>query len=290
MSKRSSILLVLMAMLSLTLMACDGGDDGPVAVVEELFKRLENNGLTEITELVCVPSRNGVGELFGLGEWLDMASDSEVDPQQSADLFIFEPSLTFREVDASSDDATVRVSGSLRLTVDAAKFKTWARQVLENQGAPDEEKTDSALDQLYVDFAGGFEEELSGRVDLDLGLIKEDGEWRVCHWGPADRSVPTAKPSRQVNLDEAFTLHSDEAVVIAGTGLILRLETAGHEFAADGSGGVFAELTATLNGTSQRLYMDFDTADQVTVGDYVVQVLGIDGFGRGGCELRVVRQ
>ena len=36
--------------------------------------------------------------------------------------------------------------------------------------------------------------------------------------------------------------------------------------------------------------MDFDKATQRTVGDYVVHVLGIDGFGKGGCELRVVQQ
>jgi hypothetical protein len=289
MLKRLSTLSILM--LCLTLAACGNGDDGPVEVVEELFQRLKDHGFNEITELVCAASRDDIAELFGLGEFLDAASDSGVDRQQAADLFIFEPSLKFQEIAASSDDATVHVRGSLKITVDAAKFKTFARQVLEDQGAPDEERTDSALDQLYVDFAEGFEQELSGRMDVDLGLIKEDGKWRVCHWGPPDRSAPTATPSRQVNLDEVFTLRPDEAVVIAGTGLTLRLDRAGHAWYADGSGEVvFAELTATLNGSSQPLHMDLEQATQRTVGDYTVHVLGIDGFGRDGCELRVVQQ
>jgi hypothetical protein len=279
-----------MTLLSLTLAACDNDDDGPVAVVEELYQRLEDRGLNEITELVCVASRDDIAELFGLGELLDAASDSDVGSQQVADIFIFEPSLTFQEIAKSSDDATVHVKGSLKVTVDAAKFKPLARQALENEGASDEERTDSALDQLYVDFAEDAEQELSGRVDVDLDLIKEDGKWRVCYWGPPDRAAPTTTPSRQVNLDETFTLHPDEAVVIAGTGLTLRLDTAGHEWYADGSEDVFAELTATLNGSSQRLYMDLHQGRQRTVGDYTVHVLGIDGFGQGSCELRVMQQ
>jgi hypothetical protein len=288
MAKRLSILSVLM--LCLTLAACNNGDDGPVGVVEELFQRLEDHGFNEITELVCVASRDDIAELFGLGELLDAAADSDIGSQQVADIFIFEPSLKFQEIAKSSDDATVHVRGSLKVTVDAAKFKPLARQTLENEGASEEERTDSALDQLYVDFAEDAEQELSGQVDVDLDLIKEDGKWRVCHWGPPDRPTPTTTPSRQVNLDEAFTLHPDEAVVIAGTGLTLHLETAGHEWNADGSEDVFAELTATLNGSSQRLYMDLHQGKQGTVGDYMVHVLGIDGFGRGGCELRVVQQ
>ncbi len=283
-------LFILSVLFCLALAACRSGDDGPLAAVKELFKRREKHGFNEIAELVCAASRDDVSELFGLSEVLDAASDSGIEPQQAADIFIFEPSLTFQEITASSDDATVHVRGALKITVDAARFKTLARQILEDQDAPDEERTDSALDQLYVGFAGDVERELGGPVDVDLGLIKEDGKWRVCHWGPPDRSTPIATPSRQVNLAESFTLHSDEAVVIAGTGLILRLDVAGHEWDADGSESVFAELTATLNGTSRRLYMDLHQATQMTVGDYTVQVLAIDGFGRDGCELRVAQQ
>ncbi len=289
MSKRLVILSVFL--LCLTLAACDRGDDGPLAVAEKLFQKLEKHGFSEIADLVCTASRDGVAELFGLGELLDAASDSDVDPRQMADILMFEPSLTFREIDASSDDATVHVRGRLKVSVDAAKFKTLARQALENEGAPDEERTDSALDQLYVDFVRDVEQELSGPVDVDLGLVKEGGKWLVCHWGPPDRSSPTSTPSRQVNLDENFTLHSDEAVIITGTGLTLRLDVAGHEWYADGSGeAVFAELTATLNGDSQRLYVDLDKGKQRSVDDYTVHVLGIDGFGQGSCELRVVQQ
>jgi len=288
-TKRRSIFLILI--LCLTLAACGSSDDGPAAVVEELFQSLEKRGLPAITELVCAASRDDVAELFGLGELLDQASSEGVAPQQVAELFIFEPSLTFQEIAASSDDATVYVRGSLKVTVDAARFKTLARQVLEDQGAPDEERTDSALDQLYVDFAGEFEQKLSGQVDVDLDLIKEGGKWRVCHWGPSDRTATPTAPSRQVNLDEDFTLRPDEAVAIAGTGLTLHLEVAGHAWYADGSGEfAFAEFTATLNGSSHRLHLDLYNAKQRTVGDYTVHVLAIDGFGRDGCELRVVQQ
>jgi hypothetical protein len=80
-------------------------------------------------------------------------------------------------------------------------------------------------------------------------------------------------------------------VITAGTGLTLRLDRAGHAWYADGSDEVvFAELTATLNGSAQPLHMDLDQATQRTVGDYTVHVLSIDGFGRDGRELRVVRQ
>jgi hypothetical protein len=290
-SKQLSIPLVLITVLCLTLAACGNGDDGPVAVAEELFQRLEKRGFTAIADLVCAASRDDVAELFGLAELLDQTSGEGVAPGQVAELFIFEPSLTFQEVAASDDDATVYVRGSLKVTVDAARFKTLARQILEDQGAPDEERTEGALDQLYVDFAGEFERELSGRVDADLGLVKEDGKWLVCHWSPPDRPPATAAPRRQVNLDEDFTLRPDEAVAIAGTGLTLRLDMAGHTFSADPSNDtVFAELTAILDGTSHYLYVDLDNAKQRTVGDYVVHVLTIDGFGRDGCELRVVQQ
>ncbi len=65
---------------------------------------------------------------------------------------------------------------------------------------------------------------------------------------------------------------------------------AGHEWDADGSEPVLAKLTVTLDGTSRRLYMDLHQATQITVGDYTVRVLAIDGFGRDGCELCVVQQ
>lgn len=94
---------------------------------------------------------------------------------------------------------------------------------------------------------------------------------------------------REAMPGESFKLESKEKVSIKGTKLSIQLMGVRRSWRADGKGEyVDAEIITTLNSTEQRQWMNI--GDEVTVGDYLVKLLGAYPFGKTNAELIVKRQ
>ena len=97
--------------------------------------------------------------------------------------------------------------------------------------------------------------------------------------------------ARRVKLDEEFTLRPGERVVVAGTGLSIRLESVGRQWYVDGRAEApYANLTVSGGGASAR---SLTLGESVDAGDYAIKLVGANPFSSAGgpdCKLVVSRR
>jgi hypothetical protein len=94
---------------------------------------------------------------------------------------------------------------------------------------------------------------------------------------------------REVAIGERFKLVRDEKVRVKDTSLTIGLKGVRHTWYVDGkSETVDADFIITSNEKEQRQWIDL--GEKVTVGDYVVELLGADPFGKNDSELVVTRR
>ena len=97
--------------------------------------------------------------------------------------------------------------------------------------------------------------------------------------------------ARRVKVDEEFTLRPGDRVVVAGTGLSIRLESVGHQWYVDGRGEApYANLTVSGDGAPAR---SLTLGESVDVGDYAIKLVGANPFSSEGgpdCKLVVTRR
>jgi hypothetical protein len=99
--------------------------------------------------------------------------------------------------------------------------------------------------------------------------------------------------SRKVKLGEEFVMKPHDKVIVSGTGLEIKVETIGHQTAANAQSqpvsAFFVRMTTTWGGQSRSMEVD----DSVDVGDYTIKVKSANPFATGGgpnCSLLVTRR
>lgn len=94
--------------------------------------------------------------------------------------------------------------------------------------------------------------------------------------------------ARRVKLNENFTMHAGERVVVAGAGLTIQLKNVGHQWYVENRAeSPFVEIMISGEGASSRT---LQLSKIVEVGDYTIRLVAANPFGdRGGpdCELIV---
>jgi hypothetical protein len=99
--------------------------------------------------------------------------------------------------------------------------------------------------------------------------------------------------SRSVKTDEEFVMKPAEKVIVSGTGLEIKVETIGHQTAANARSqpvsAFFVRMTVTSGGQTQPVEVE----DSVEIGDYTIKVKSANPFASGGgpnCSLLVTRR
>lgn len=95
-------------------------------------------------------------------------------------------------------------------------------------------------------------------------------------------------------LNKEFLLKPKTSITIAGTDLVITLDSTGHAWKMNGEAdAVLVDLTVTYAKSEPqtiRFFIDdFNKADDVThrIGPYTIEVLRADPFGNKGATLRV---
>jgi hypothetical protein len=99
--------------------------------------------------------------------------------------------------------------------------------------------------------------------------------------------------SRKVKLGEEFVMKSHDKVIVSGTGLEIKVETIGHQTAANAQSqpvsAFFVRMTVTSGGQSRSMEVD----DSIDVGAYTINVKSANPFASAGgpkCSLLVTRR
>jgi hypothetical protein len=95
---------------------------------------------------------------------------------------------------------------------------------------------------------------------------------------------------KQPALNEEFKLLPHEKIAIKDTGLAVQLDKVLRSWYVDGrSDTVSVELTTTLDGKEEKQYLDFKKKT-VTVGEFEIELLAADPFGKNECKFKVTRR
>jgi hypothetical protein len=93
-----------------------------------------------------------------------------------ADAIIIKTSgLTFTEESRAAEAASVRVKGTLTISIDAAKFKVILKSYLTASGLPAD---DAAVDAAVAQTSGLLTNEQA--MDTAVDVVLEGGAWKIC--------------------------------------------------------------------------------------------------------------
>jgi len=149
--------------------------DGPDAVVLEALDKVAAKDVDGLRSLACAGQEDLVRDQLGLPSALGGELLPGLDLQALLDAIRLDVSgLETGDPSIDGDVAQVPVTGTLKVTFEAAAMKPILRQVLEQQGTT---MTDEQLDALL-----GTLEAYGQDVPLDTSvrLVRESGDWKIC--------------------------------------------------------------------------------------------------------------
>lgn len=164
--------------LALAVIACapSSSGDGPGAVVSDALAKVAAKDVDGLRTLACAGQADLIRGQLGLpadtagGELLP-----GLDMQAVADAIQLDVSgVKLGDAAIEGDVAQVPVTGSIKVTFDAAAMRPLLRKVLEQQGTT---MTDEQLDGLLSTLEA-YGQDVP--VDQSVRLVREDGAWKVC--------------------------------------------------------------------------------------------------------------
>jgi hypothetical protein len=167
--------LVLALLIAMAACAPGAADDTPDAIVDQALARLAAKDVEGMRTLACAGQEDVIRQQLGLPASVGSELLPGVDVQAVLDAVRFDVSgLDTGTPAIEGDVAQVPVSGTLRVTFDAAAMKPILRQVLESQGTT---MTDEQLDALLRTL-DAYGQDVP--LDQSVRLVREQGAWKVC--------------------------------------------------------------------------------------------------------------
>jgi hypothetical protein len=157
--------------------ACAPGPagDGPDAVVDQAIAGLAAKDMEGVRALACAGQEDIVREQLGLPDAVGDELIPGLDTEALLDAVRFDVAgLESGEPAIEGDVAQVPVTGTLKVTFDAAAMKPILREVLEQQGTS---MTDEQLDALLTTLEA-YGQDVP--VDQSVRLVREAGAWKIC--------------------------------------------------------------------------------------------------------------
>ena len=163
--------------LALAVAACSPGApaDGPGAVVTDALAKVAAKDLEGLRPLACAGQEDRIREQLGLPGSIGGELLPGLDTQALLDAVqLGVGDVKAGEAIIEGDVAEVPVTGTIKVTFDAAAMRPILRQVLDQQGTT---MTDEQLDALLKTLES-FGQDVP--VDQTVRLVREDGDWKVC--------------------------------------------------------------------------------------------------------------
>lgn len=175
---RSIRVATLVGAVLVALAACGGGgaSGNPADVVKEAFRLIEAGEYDKIADIACEASKDTAAKSFDFAGALAGSLPPGMDADQVADAVdISTTGLAFTEESRTDKAAVVRVMGTVKITIDAEKFKPILKAFLEQAGQPvDDTMIDAALAQM----SGVLTQDQP--LDTTADVVNEGGSWKIC--------------------------------------------------------------------------------------------------------------
>ena len=153
--------------------SASAGDPG--AVVSDALAKVAAKDVDGLRALACAGQADLIGDQLGIPGGVGGELLPGLDAQAVVDAIRLDVTgVKMGDASIDGDTAQVPVTGTIKVTFDAAAMRPLLRQVLDNQGTT---MTDEQLDALLKTL------EASGQdvpVDQSVRLLREDGAWKVC--------------------------------------------------------------------------------------------------------------
>lgn len=95
--------------------------------------------------------------------------------------------------------------------------------------------------------------------------------------------------TRKVKLNETFILQTNETVQTEDGKLTIRLKGVGRTISESGE-TEYAEFQVWLNKKEQNITISESGDSKKTVGNFVIELVNADSFGKKNCELKITRR
>jgi hypothetical protein len=179
------VTLVILVLVALAACAPSAPADGPVGVVGQALARVAAKDVNGMRGLACAGQEDlirdqlGLGSAIGGGELLP-----DLDTQALLDAVAIDVGkVKLGDAVIDGDVAQVPVTGTVKVTFDAAAMKPILKQVLEQRGGTT--MTDEQLDALLKSLAS-YGQDVP--LDQSVRLVRESGAWKICQ----DTVTPSA--------------------------------------------------------------------------------------------------
>lgn len=177
--RRPTTALMLAALMVLG--ACSPGADAgsPAGVVQQAIDLAAAKDLEGLRGLACAGQEEMIADQLGMSGALDAgALLPGLDMQALLDAVkVDAQELEPGEAVIDGDAAEVPVTGTVKITFDKEAIRPVLRQVLEQNGTT---MTDDQLDALLASLES-YGQDLP--IDEVIGLVREDGAWKICQAG-----------------------------------------------------------------------------------------------------------
>ena len=173
--RRLRVIAALAVVLAVAACAPSPTADGPGAVVSDALAKVAAKDVDGLRGLACAGQEDLIGDQLGIPGGVGGELLPGLDTQAVVDAVRLDVTgVKMGDASIDGDTAQVPVTGSIKVTFDAAAMRPLLRQVLDSQGTT---MTDEQLDALLKTL------EASGQdvpVDQSVRLVREDGAWKVC--------------------------------------------------------------------------------------------------------------
>jgi hypothetical protein len=149
--------------------------DGPAFVVNEALARVAAKDLDGLRTLACAGQEDMIRNQFGIGGVLGGTLVPGLDTEAVMGAVAIDTrGVKVGDPAIDGDVAQVPVTGTMKVTFDAALMKPILKQLLEGQGTS---MTDEQLDALLKTLAA-YGQDLP--LDETVRLVRESGTWKLC--------------------------------------------------------------------------------------------------------------
>ncbi|MFV2063080.1 MAG: hypothetical protein ACC726_06140 [Chloroflexota bacterium] len=250
--------------------------DSPEHAVDELFDMAVMGDFSRLDEVVCAAERDGVRELFGLGEQLGLDGEASFLDALSTQI----ENRSVQLLGEDRDTATLQVTADVSVNIEEDQIEGLARAILEADRGPDDPPVGDDQIDMMVGFMGSSFDQ-SRPLDEEFTVVREDGQWLVCGGLVDEPQEPLSgfEPSVSTEgLCELVTPAELSAVSALEFDTSSGFETFCTYFTADLDTFYSILVTLWLNGDAESVAAFYEADQPLEVAAAAAYAGGAEGF------------
>jgi hypothetical protein len=164
-------LVVLLVVLSLG----GGSSNSPTGTVSQVFRLIEAGQFDKVPDQACTAYKAQAAQSFNFASSLGSVLPGVTADQVASAIHITTSDLVITEQSRSGNNAVVKVTGTLKLSVDEARFREVIKSVL---GASGQSVDDSVIAATMTQLTGFLN--TTQKIDTTINVVNEGGSWKIC--------------------------------------------------------------------------------------------------------------